>query len=214
MARTTGALLSFGASGKIADTQVYASWRGIPYARRYVVPANPRTPEQTKTRNTFKWANASWLFLPAIAKEPWTAYANGRPFVPRNGWVSRAVSLLRGKDSIADLEGSPGVAGGLPSDGMTCTPDVDSIAVQVAVPEAPMGFEVLAVQAICVPDQDPHDLFFGPIEAEQATEAPFTVNFNGLAPETDYVVSAWIKWSRGGGKTAYSISRTELVSTN
>lgn len=213
MARTTGALLSFGASGKIADTQVYASWRGIPYARRYVVPSNPKTPAQQKTRNVFKWANASWLFLPAIAKEPWMAYANGRPFVPRNGWVSRAVSLLRGQMDISPLEGSPGVAGGLPSDDMQVTATSNSITATLQVPDAPNGWEVVAAQAVLVPNQDPHDLFGGPVLAAQALEAPYAIEFAGLESETEYVVSAWLKWDRGSGRHAYSISRTAVKTT-
>lgn len=213
MARTTGALLSFGASGKIADTQVYASWRGVPYARRYVVPANPKSPGQQLTRNTFKWANASWLFLPAIAKEPWMAYATGRPFVPRNGWVSRAVSLLRGEMDISKLEGSPGVAGGLPSDGMTLDATADTITATLAAPEAPSGWSIVAAQAVIMPNQDPAELFQGPITAVQATDSPYEITFTDLETTTEYVVTAWLKWNRGSGKYAYSISRTGVKST-
>lgn len=213
MARTTGALLSFGASGKIADTQVYASWRGIPYARRYVVPSNPKTVGQQKTRNVFKWANASWLFLPAIAKEPWLAYATGRPFVPRNGWVSRVVSLLRGQVDISMLEGSPGVAGGLPADGMTVTPGEGTLTVEMAIPEAPNGWELVAVQGVVIPDQDPHELFQGPVTAMQATGPNFDLEFVDLDQGQTYVVTSWLKWNRGNNKFAYSISRTEVAVT-
>ena len=53
MAKLTGPLLSFGATGQIAKTMVVGTWRGIDYARQYVVPANPRTTAQQANRTRF-----------------------------------------------------------------------------------------------------------------------------------------------------------------
>ena len=45
MAKVNAPLLSFGASGKLANSLVFMKWKGIPTARRWLVPANPKTAE-------------------------------------------------------------------------------------------------------------------------------------------------------------------------
>lgn len=50
MAKVKAPLLSFGASGKIADTQVYFPWKGINAVRKYVIPTNPKTDAQVTQR--------------------------------------------------------------------------------------------------------------------------------------------------------------------
>ena len=50
MAKLNAPLLSFAASGKLADALVYFAWKGINVVRQYVVPANPKTTLQTTQR--------------------------------------------------------------------------------------------------------------------------------------------------------------------
>jgi hypothetical protein len=50
MAKLKAPLLSFDARGKLADTLVFSSWKGIATARQYVVPANPNTTLQAAQR--------------------------------------------------------------------------------------------------------------------------------------------------------------------
>lgn len=50
MAKLKAPLLSFDARGKLADTIVFSSWKGIAVARQYVVPANPQTTLQLAQR--------------------------------------------------------------------------------------------------------------------------------------------------------------------
>src|SRR3546814_12612164 len=84
MAKTTAPLLSFGADGQIAKTMVYSKWKGIPYVRRHVVPANPQTVAQQLTRTTFSQLREMWKIAPAIAQLPWDTFAIGRPFLGLN----------------------------------------------------------------------------------------------------------------------------------
>lgn len=58
MAKTSGPLASFDASGKFADTIVYSKWRGVRYARLLVTPSNPQTLTQMAAR----------AFLAAVGK--------------------------------------------------------------------------------------------------------------------------------------------------
>lgn len=50
MAKVTGPLMSISASGKIADTLVFGSWKGRNVVRQYIVPANPQSDAQGHVR--------------------------------------------------------------------------------------------------------------------------------------------------------------------
>jgi len=50
MAKVTGPLMSMTASGKIADTIVFFSWKGIATVRQWLVPANPQSADQGDIR--------------------------------------------------------------------------------------------------------------------------------------------------------------------
>lgn len=60
MAKPTAPLFGFGASGQLGKSLVYASWKGLPVARRYVVPANPRTAPQQVQRGYMTAAVDAW----------------------------------------------------------------------------------------------------------------------------------------------------------
>jgi len=100
MARVTGPLLSLGGSGQIASTQVYATWKGRPYVRRYVIPSNPQTSEQTLTRNTFGWLQNVWRYMPAGALGAWNMYATNSRFTPTNGFIKQNLPQLREANAI------------------------------------------------------------------------------------------------------------------
>lgn len=77
MAKVTAPLLSLGASGKIANTLVASVWKGIPYMRQYVVPANPKTVDQVAHRAAFTAAVAAWrtYITAADQREAWRVFA-------------------------------------------------------------------------------------------------------------------------------------------
>lgn len=50
MAKVTGPLQSFSASGKLADSIVFGAWKGINYVRQYVIPSNPQSSGQGDQR--------------------------------------------------------------------------------------------------------------------------------------------------------------------
>lgn len=60
MAKVQAPLFGFAASGSIAKTITYAKWKGIMYARQYVVPSNPRTAAQIEHRNKFRELVDHW----------------------------------------------------------------------------------------------------------------------------------------------------------
>src|SRR5262245_18965190 len=96
MSKTTAPLLSFDAAGSIGKTVVYSRWRGVSYARRHVVPANPNTTAQQEVRSTFALLREMSKLAPTLALAPWDAFAKGRPFTGMNKFVGENVRVLKG----------------------------------------------------------------------------------------------------------------------
>jgi hypothetical protein len=217
MSKLIAPLLSFGAGGQLARTAVYASWKGIPYARRYVVPANPRPTKQQVTRNMFKSLNQMWLLMPGIGKEPWLARAQGRPLTGVNAFIQ---SNIRGVDPAippvdwADFIGSAGAKGGLPPASLGITPAATTLTAAVGSPAIPDGWTIEAAQGIAFLDGDPQLPFEGTIQAQEDDSSTYSLVFTGLTTATDYIVSVWLKWNRPDGTFAYSTSLTDQATTS
>jgi hypothetical protein len=217
MAKLTAPLLSFGGAGQLAKSMVYASWKGIPYARRYVIPANPRTTAQQVTRNMFKSLNQIWLLMPGIGKEPWLARAQGKPLTGVNAFIQ---SNIRGVDTAApptdwaDFIGSAGAKGGLPPASLGITPAATTLTCAVGAPAIPTGWTIEEAQGICFLDGDPQAPFEGTVQAQFDATSTYSLVFTGLVTATDYVVSVWFKWNRPDGTFAYSTSITDLATTS
>jgi len=60
MAKVKSPLMSFSASGQIAKSLVFASWKGIADVRQYVIPANPKSADQVTQRGYLTAAVAAW----------------------------------------------------------------------------------------------------------------------------------------------------------
>lgn len=216
MAKTTAPLLSFGADGQLAKTVVYSSWKGIRYSRRYVVPANPRTTKQVVTRSLFKNLNLMWLYAPPELKAPYLANAVGRPYTGLNKFVGfnvDGIDTSTPPTDWSDFRGSPGALGGLPPVSLTLTGGALQITAALAVPAIPDDWAIAQASFILFKDQDPQAPFTGQIVAMTDATAPYSVVFTGLDAATDYVVTAFIVWTRPDGKLAYSTSLTDIEST-
>ena len=95
MAKLLGPLHSDGASGKIANAMVFFPWKGLSVVRRYIIPHNPKSTDQTTVRKAMsvcghgaKWAQATAMKAPSQtlkdkdrikalnlpAHIPWNAY--------------------------------------------------------------------------------------------------------------------------------------------
>jgi len=210
MAKTTAPLLSFGAGGAIAKTQVYSRWRGIGYARRYVVPANPRTAEQTLTRSAFAQLREMWKVAPELQKAPWDAFATGRPFLGFNKYIGENIRVLRGEANLDNFIGSPGARGGLPPINMTAVPNATpgEIEVTFGLPIAPTGWTLASVVAVGFNNQAPDDFFTGPYVAGSEPGPANVVTLEGLDSGVENVISGWLVWTKPDGSLAYSVGTT------
>lgn len=215
MAKLIGPLLSFGARGAVGKTLVSAEWRGVKYMRQYVIPNNPRTTEQTVTRDTFKMLNGFWLGAPAAARAPWVAAAVGQKFTDRNKLISSNMPALRGEADMQNFIGSPGNLGGPPLESIApvaggATGEIDVPAVAGIIPT---GWTLTQVHAMAFPDQDPALDFAGPIAVGFDATSAYQVDLTGLPAATLCIVTAWPEWLRPDGKVAYGPSLVDTATS-
>jgi hypothetical protein len=215
MAKTRAPLLSFGARGQIGKTAVYASWRGVPYVRERVTPANPRTTSQTNNRSIFGNMRAIWKVMPADARAPWDAFASGRPFTGMNAFLGQNVAALQGDSDLTDLILSPGARGGFPAASVSAVTGGagGEIDVTITAPTLPSGWTVTDTFAVAVEDFDPTTTAPGVVFSASDNSSPYEPNLTGLTATTDYAVGAFIEYEKPNGQTAYSVSDVSIVTS-
>jgi len=208
MAKTTAPLLSLGSSGTIGKTITYAKWRGVPYARQRVVPANPQSTQQTVIRSTFALLREMWKLAPARLTEVWNSFASGRPFTGMNKFVGENVRVLKYEPDMANFIGSPGAKGGLPPDSVVlASAGAGALTATFTVPAAPVGWAIVEAVSVVFLDQAPDGIFDGVITSAFDAVAPYVPTFAGLAAG-DYIVASWLKWEKPDGSFAYSVGLT------
>lgn len=213
MAKVTGPLLSVSARGTIASTQTYSSWRGVNYVRQRVIPSNPRTMEQQKTRNVFANMGKVWAFGPALLRDPWDIYCIGKPKTGRNAFIGENVRVLRSELDMTKFVGSIGARGGIPLESVTASPTANPGEVKVTpvLPTLPTGWVIFSVVAVAIPDQAPTDPFSGIIIGGENETTPYEVTLTGLPSNELVVISAWPVFTRPDGKKAYGPSVNTTV---
>jgi len=78
MAKIKGPLMSFDASGKLANSLVFMKWKGIPTVRAHVKPSNPKSVGQTAQRTKMSDAVLYWHdpLQTATDKSAWNLFAS------------------------------------------------------------------------------------------------------------------------------------------
>ncbi len=206
MAKVTAPLLSFGASGTIAKVQTYASWRGVQYARRHVIPANPQSTAQTLTRDIFKNMDARWKQGGPLMRAPWDRFAVGQKFVGRNSYIGKNLSAMRGESDMDDYIGSPGAKGGLPAASLVLTTvAANGIEAVIVGPTPPTGWTLTSAIATCFKEQTPEAAVTDVIQEIEDASSPYSCDFTGL-DTVEYQVQAWLKWAKPDTSVAYGAS--------
>jgi len=215
MAKVTGPLMSFGASGQIGKGIVMGNWRGVKYARSYVKPANPQTNAQQANRALFAFMREMWKLAPSIVADAWNAFAAGRPFTGMNKWVGENVRVIGSATDLQDLIGSPGARGGLPPSAFAAVTGGGSgeINVTFTAPTPPAGWTIAKAQCFAVHDQDPHGIFDGVFIANEDSTSPYAITLTGLGSAKPCVVCGWLKWTKPDGSLAYSVSLLDTATS-
>ncbi len=87
MVKVSGPMMSLGASGTLADTITFATWKGRPYVRERVIPSNPQSGAQTGRRSMFKFTTQNWTNLSAPKKATWQDLADQIVASPFNAFI-------------------------------------------------------------------------------------------------------------------------------
>jgi len=217
MAKVRGPILSMSATGQIGKSQVYGQWRGVPYARQYVVPGNPQTVAQTLTRDTFRFVDDLFKRMGPLAQAPWIASVIGRPLTARNRLMQANIPAMRGAPDRQDFIGSPGVGGGLAPTSIAAAPTAvnDEISVTIGASAAPTGWSLLRAVAVAFLDGLPTQVLSGFVaEAQNAAPVPGannTVLITGASGVGLHVVSGWLVWTRTDGQIAYGPSLSTMA---
>jgi hypothetical protein len=206
MAKLTGALLSFAASGSIAKTLVFSKWKGRPYARQHVNPANPQTSAQQETRNAFSWLQAVFAFGTAQFVATWQLVATGQVLTDRNAWTKANLPTLRPATDITGILFSAGAKGGLPAASIAVANGAGQLTVTLGAPSLPSGWTITQAIAVAVASQNPQSgTLFSMHEATDMT-APYAPIITGLTPAQAYEVGGWFEFLKPDGTVAYGAS--------
>ena len=209
MAKPTAPLLSFGASGSLAQALVYSKWKGRPYVRRHVIPANPQSTAQTLTRDIFRNLNSIWKVAGAGVVAPWNRFADGQVLTGRNAFVGQNLAVLRGDADLADFIFSPGAKGGLPQSATVFTPAAGQVTVDITAPTPPTGWSVTNAWAAAIRDGAPESLTLFGTEEGSDNAAPYSIVLAGLAA-ANWAVGGWLEWTKADGSVAYGASTTSV----
>lgn len=217
MAKLTAPLLSLDARGTIAKTLTFSGWKGVPYARTRVIPANPRSASQTATRTVFATLGQLWQQMQTLARAPWTAAAIGKPLTPQNALLHANLSPLIGETDMELFSGSPGALAGViaASIGAVYDGGPNTITITLGAPSLPIDWAITKAAAIAFPDQDPANAFVGPIVEGSDATTPYEVVLADITlPTGTWICSGWFEFLRPDGRTAYgqALSTTVTVS--
>lgn len=206
MAKVTAPLLSFGASGSVAKSVVFSKWKGRPYARRHVIPANPQTVGQTLTRDIFAWGGQVWKIMGPLGRGPWDRFATGQVLTGRNKFMGNFVAENRGESDLLSWNMSPGAKGGLPLVSVVASsPGVNDILLTCVTPTPPTGWTVTSCIGMVIRNADPAaSVLYATTEDEDI--GGLLPLLPGLTTAQSYVYGAWIKWAKPDGSVAYSVA--------
>jgi len=207
MARTTAPLLSFDAAGQIGKTQVYASWKGRAYARRYVIPSNPKSTEQTLTRTTFSWLQHAFAYFPTAAVAAWELKASNNRITANNQWIKDNLALLREETDLNQLVMSPAAGGGVPAGAFTVTPGNDQLQLVLAAPSLPTGWSIVKAHFAVIEDQDPQTETFYTVSYAEDASAAYDQTITSLKSAVLYQCAGWFSYLTDTGKTVYGANQ-------
>jgi len=215
MAKVTAPFLSLSARGTLGKTLVASRWRGIPYFRQHVIPANPKTVGQVSTRDVFSLTILMWKLMGTVARSAFDLFASGRPFTGSNAFTGQNIVTMRGQADMNLFIGSPGAKGGIAMVSAVAATGGASgeVTMTITEPTLPTGWTIVEAQAIAFPDQDPETVFVGPIVEGTDAATPFLITLAGLGAAVACQVVGWIKYLKPNGDNAYSVGITDQATS-
>ena len=97
--------MSLEASGTLANTLTFAKWKGRPYSRQRVIPANPKSAAQLGVRAMMSFLAKQWAGISASPKASWEADATTNNISSFNQYVK--ANLMRWQMFKGPTQGNP-----------------------------------------------------------------------------------------------------------
>lgn len=206
MARLIGPLFSLGASGAIGKALVFAEWKGIDYARQYVIPANPKSADQQEVRGVFTTLNNIWKRMPQLARDPWQAAVRGLALIDRNRHIQASALALKDQSTLDDLVMSVSSGSAVPPVNVVATPGVKTITITADAPPVPPGYTLTSLVGAAIKDGDPSPALDNPTFAAEDVSTPYSIVITtDLAGVHQW--GCWAKWLRvADNKIFYSVA--------
>jgi hypothetical protein len=214
MSKVTAPLLSFGAAGQIAKTQVYSTWKGRPYVRRYVTPSNPDSDGQKLTRAIFKYLFGLYRYADESVIAAMAAAASSARLTTANMFPRANLHTARHDIDNASLIFSPGAGGAPATPTGVATPADGAVSMAIPAPVLPNGWLAVPVMYAAAVEQ-----WSGAGYADVGTDytmvansqdtpvaGVYTINLTPLTNDQAYTIVSWYSVARPDGSVAYGVS--------
>jgi len=184
MVKVQAPALSLEASGSLGGALVFSKWKGRPYVRILVKPANPKSGGQVGVRSMFSFLAKDWANLLAGDQSSWETRADQKVISPFNAYMG--FNQDRWRNFLAPATADPPDVIDTPSTlgASSATAGVRSITVNQAVTAAADGWGIMVFRALAPGFTTAFDnlVFAGPIVGTD------DINFvdSPLVPDTYY----------------------------
>jgi len=124
MVKVSAPCLSLGASGKLGGAIVFSNWKGRPYVRELVRPANPRSGGQVGVRAMFKFLSQRWTDVPSGKQASWEDRADDSIISAFNAFMGYNMARWRNfkapslADPALEAAAAPAAPTTTPADGV------------------------------------------------------------------------------------------------
>lgn len=113
MVRVQAPALSLDASGSLAGALVFSKWKGRPYVRSLVTPANPKSGGQVGMRSMFRFLTTQWASVSAGNQATWETRADQKIVSEFNAYCG--YNQFRWRDFLAPTQHDPEATADTPS---------------------------------------------------------------------------------------------------
>ncbi len=214
MARLTAPLFSLTASGTLANALTFSSWKGIPYVRTRVIPANPNTSAQQEIRGVFATLTEMYKRMPAIARAPFVAAVRGRPLTARNIHIQASAAALKDQTDLNLLVMSLATGQALPPENVVPSDATGQILnITADTPTPPIGYTLTAIQGAAIEDGDPSPVLVKTTFVGEDVTTPYTIDIDVLVGGT-FQYACWCKWTRDSDSVIFystAVRGTQIV---
>jgi len=143
MVRVQAPAMSLEASGSLGGALVFSRWKGRPYVRELVKPANPKSGGQVGIRAMLRFLSQDWVNLSTASKQTWDNIAKAKVISFFNAYIG--LNVYNWRDFLAPGQEEPILRTGTdPTLGtLTAVAGVRSITVTQPITTAADGWGII-----------------------------------------------------------------------